>query len=178
VSTDAVPLADWESFFVIVGSSAAVLTGLMFVVITLQQENRSPNARHAIRAFGSPTLVHFTTVLLLVAVLSIPQHTRASLGLIVLITGAGLMAYLLWAFRKARQQDVYAPDLGDWIWHYCLPALAYLSMAIAGASAWSAPTTTLRILAGAILLLLVIGIHNTWDSAIWIVINRPERQDR
>src|SRR5262245_6185671 len=29
------PLAAWESFYVILGSSAAALTGLMFVVITL-----------------------------------------------------------------------------------------------------------------------------------------------
>src|SRR5437867_9387445 len=29
------PLASWQSFYVIIGSAAATLTGLMFVVITL-----------------------------------------------------------------------------------------------------------------------------------------------
>jgi hypothetical protein len=33
-------LADWESFYVIVGSSAGALTGLMFVVITLVADAR------------------------------------------------------------------------------------------------------------------------------------------
>lgn len=32
------PLAAWESFYVIVGSSAAALTGLQFVVIVLAAE--------------------------------------------------------------------------------------------------------------------------------------------
>jgi hypothetical protein len=32
------PLAAWESFYVIAGSSAAALTGLQFVVIVLGQE--------------------------------------------------------------------------------------------------------------------------------------------
>ena len=36
------PLIDgWENFYVIVGSSAAALTGLMFVVITLTAEMRT-----------------------------------------------------------------------------------------------------------------------------------------
>ena len=29
------PLATWQNFYVIIGSAAATLTGLMFVVITL-----------------------------------------------------------------------------------------------------------------------------------------------
>jgi hypothetical protein len=32
------PLVDWESFYVIVGSSAAVLIGLQFVAMTLSAE--------------------------------------------------------------------------------------------------------------------------------------------
>jgi len=35
-------LAHWESFYVIVGSSAAALTGLMFVVITLIADSKQP----------------------------------------------------------------------------------------------------------------------------------------
>ena len=35
------PLAAWESFYVIVGSSAAALTGLQFVVITLAADTKS-----------------------------------------------------------------------------------------------------------------------------------------
>ena len=117
-------------------------------------------------------------MLLLVAILSFPDHTRTSIGLTLLVTATALLVYLAWVLRTARQQEAYAPDLGDWIWHYCLPAAAYLGIEIAGASAWSATDNALKILAGGMLLLLVIGIHNTWDSAIWIVINRPDGRDR
>ena len=177
LATEALKLARWESFYVIVGSSAGALTGLQFVVIALQQEKLNENARHAIRAFGSPTIVHFTTVLGLAAVLSMPRHTRGSLGATVLIIATGLLLYVLWAFRKARQQDAYAPDLADWIWHYALPSLVYVSMMIAGAEAWRAPDGTLTVVAVGVLGLLIIGIHNAWDSAVWIVINRGSSQD-
>jgi len=177
LATDALQIARWDGFYVIVGSSAGALTGLQFVVIALRQETLNENARHAIRAFGSPTIVHFTSVLALAAILSMPRHTRASLGATVLTIAAGLLLYVLWAFRKARQQDVYAPDLGDWIWHYCLPSLVYVSMMIAGAVAWRAPDSTLTVVAAGVLGLLIIGIHNAWDSAVWIVINRTGRPE-
>ncbi|MFY9586795.1 MAG: hypothetical protein WAT66_04995 [Actinomycetota bacterium] len=176
-ATEALQLARWESFYVIVGSSAGALTGLQFVVIALRQETLNESARHAIRAFGSPTIVHFTTVLALAAILSIPEHTHASLGATVLIIATGLLLYVLWAFRKARQQDVYTPDLGDWIWHYCLPSLVYVGMMVAGASAWHSPDTTMTVVSAGVLGLLIIGIHNAWDAAVWIVINRSGPQD-
>ena len=59
------PLAAWESFYVIVGSSAAALTGLQFVVMTLIAQIRPGSSRgESISAFGTPTVVHFGAALL------------------------------------------------------------------------------------------------------------------
>ena len=80
-------LADWDSFWVITGSSAGALTGLMFVVITLGAESRGVRSEAGVRAFGSPVLVHFCQVLFLSAFMSIPRHTAASLALV--LTGMG-----------------------------------------------------------------------------------------
>lgn len=44
------PLHEWETFYVIVGSSAAALTGLMFVVIALSAERRKLAAEDSARA--------------------------------------------------------------------------------------------------------------------------------
>lgn len=174
---EAVPLKDWESFFVIVGAAAGVLIGLQFVVIALQQD-MTRNIGQAVRAFASPTIVHLTVVLAMSSILSIPRHTRTSIGVILLIASAALLGYVLWVLRTARAQDLYQPDLEDWIWHYTLPGVAYLGMLVAGAAAWGASSAALYIVAVVLLLLLIVGIHNAWDSAIYIVIRRSEqRQD-
>ena len=47
------PLTEWESFYVILGSSAAALTGLMFVVIALGSEARAIRDSTALSAFAS-----------------------------------------------------------------------------------------------------------------------------
>ena len=50
-------LADWGNFYVIIGSAAAGLTGLMFVVITLGAEAQTVGNENGLRAFVTPTLV-------------------------------------------------------------------------------------------------------------------------
>ena len=52
------PLTEWETFYVIVGSSAAALTGLQFVVIALGAEARVLGGEPAMKAFGTPTVVY------------------------------------------------------------------------------------------------------------------------
>jgi hypothetical protein len=54
----------WETFYVIVGSAAGSLTGLMFVVIALVANSRTASEPQ-IDAFGTPTVVHFGAALLL-----------------------------------------------------------------------------------------------------------------
>src|SRR5258708_12025294 len=65
-------LAAWQNFYVIIGSSAATLTGLMFVVITLIAGSQMRRSSGTNAAFGTPTVVHFCAALLVAAVLSAP----------------------------------------------------------------------------------------------------------
>src|SRR5438093_2854322 len=57
--------AEWDSFYVIVGSAAGALIGLQFVVLTLIAERPPLRAADAGAAFATPTIVHFGTALLL-----------------------------------------------------------------------------------------------------------------
>jgi hypothetical protein len=57
-------LREWEGFYVIVGSSAAALTGLVFVVIALTAERRKVAAQ-GVESFATPTVVHFCATLLI-----------------------------------------------------------------------------------------------------------------
>ncbi len=69
--------AEWDSFYVIVGSAAGALIGLQFVVLTLIAERPPLRAADAGAAFATPTIVHFGTALLLSAVLRAPWQAVA-----------------------------------------------------------------------------------------------------
>src|SRR5438876_1828965 len=119
------PLAGWESFYVIVGSSGAALTGLQFVVIALIAESRARATPRQLDAFSTPTIVHFAAVLLVSALLSAPWGglTGVSLALgACVVTGVIYGAILL---RRARRLTGYRLVLEDWLWHTVFPITSY-----------------------------------------------------
>ena len=74
---DGAPLAGWDNFYVIVGSTAGGLTGLTFVVIALIRDSAQGVRPTGLGAFVTPTIVHFCGVLALAAFMSMP-HQGAS----------------------------------------------------------------------------------------------------
>jgi hypothetical protein len=172
-------VAGWDTFYVIIGSSAAALTGLMFVVITLTAEMRfGANDRNSgVDAYASPTVVHFCLVLLLAAVLTSPKHTATSLGVslgAVALIGLGYMVPVLLRMKRVK---AYAPVAEDWIWHVILPLAAYLCLVTCAILIWRGRYNSLYCVGGASLLLLYIGIHNAWDTATWMAVHGRDPPD-
>lgn len=172
------PLAAWENFYVIVGSSAGALTGLQFVVIALIAEGRTPGSMREVRAFGSPTIVHFCASLLISAILSAPWRTLPSAGFALLLCGAAGVVYAIRVIRHARLTTGYKPDAGDWMWYVVGPLVLYSAWtASAILLAWS-HAWALFAIAAVTLLLLFLGIHNAWDSITYIAIEHRKAKSR
>src|SRR5438876_7253706 len=104
-------LHEWESFYVITGSSAAALTGLMFVVVALMSDARVPRDPDALQAFASPTIVHFCAVLLIAAFITIPRETIGSLRECFVVAGLAGFLYAAWITIQAARQTAYVPEL-------------------------------------------------------------------
>jgi hypothetical protein len=165
------PLLAWETFYVIVGSSGAALTGLQFVVIALIAESKRRATTREIEAFGTPTIIHFCAVLLVSAILSAPWGTLGSAGLAVGACGIFGLLYGVIVVNRARRQPTYKPVFEDWLFHAVLPLAAYTLLLVASILLSSYPRRVLFVIAGAALLLLFIGIHNAWDTVTYIAIS-------
>src|SRR6185436_2011098 len=170
--TIASPLAAWESFYVIVGSSAAALTGLQFVVIALVAEAGMQSSGREIAAVGTPTVVHFGAALLVSAILSAPWHMLSNAGLAIGATGVAGVIYVAIVIRRARRTQGYRPVFEDWLWHVILPLVAYTALVVAAVLLQRSPSPSLFVVAAAALLLLFIGIHNSWDTVTYVAIER------
>ena len=163
-------LAEWNSFYVIVGSSAGALIGLQFVVIALI--GNLPIARGAAQAgaaFTTPSVVHFGVVLLLSAVASAPWDGIATVAALWGLAGLGGVVYAVLVTRRLRVQTAYRPVFEDWLFHVLLPIAAYAMLAGSAYAAHSHAQPTLFIVGAAALLLLFIGIHNAWDTVTYHV---------
>src|SRR5437879_7851400 len=121
------PFSAWENFCVTIGSSAAALPGLQFVVVVLGAEARSLGPE--VGAFGTPTVVHFCAVLLMSAILSVPWRAVSHAGLSLAAVGVAGIVYMAVVIRRARRQTRYAPVLGDWLCHCVFPLISYVHLA-------------------------------------------------
>lgn len=166
----AATLAHWQNFYVIIGSSAGALIGLQFVVIALIAQARAASSMLEIRAFGTPTVVHFCASLFVSAILSVPWSRPSSASLGLSACGATGVAYIVMIIRHARRQTGYSPDAEDWVWYAALPMAAYATLLVAGIALARHPASSEFVIAAMALLLLFIGIHNAWDTVTYLAV--------
>lgn len=156
------PLTTWQNFYVIIGSAAATLTGLMFVVITLiaQVGVRVSSPGDGIAVFSTPWQAIWNAALLL--------------GL----SGLGGITYILIVLWLARQRLAdYQPVLSDWLWYVVLPLVSYIALVVAAMLLPGTPALALFVIAAGTMLFLFIGIHNAWDVVTYTAIECSQPQN-
>jgi hypothetical protein len=164
-------LPPWSGFFIMTGTSAASLIGLMFVVITLvTRSEREARTADGLATFSTPTVLHFAAVLLISAAMTAPWHSLIVTAVISGLVGLYGIVNVARAILRSRNFTAYAPDMEDWVWYWIMPLLAYGAILGASIELVRAPQTTLFVLAGGVLLLVFIGIRNAWDIVTFLVI--------
>jgi hypothetical protein len=173
-------LAAWQNFYTIIGSAAATLTGLLFVVITLVSgvRGRVSTPWSGVRVFNTPNVMHFGAALLIAALLSAPWPALWPVGLLVGFAGLWGVIYVfivLWEVRH-RLTD-YQLVFSDWLWYALLPLIAYTTLLVAGILLLFFPALDLFVIAAGTLLLVIMGIRNAWDIVTYMAIERSQPQD-
>jgi hypothetical protein len=162
--------APWANFYVIVGSSSAALTGLMFVVVTLSAQ-RGTNAQErsvGFSAFSTPTVVHFCSAFLVAGILSAPWRSLAPPCVLMILIGICGILYALRFMYLAKRFTQYQMLLDDLIWYGIVPFLLYAIVVTVGILLPRDPGTLLFALAGATISLVIVGIRNAWDVVTFL----------
>jgi len=171
-------LDGWENFYVIVGSSGGALIGLQFVVVTLVADLPLTGATpQAVNAFTTPSVVHFGVVLFLSAIVSAPWEGMKVVAILWGLFGVGGIIYSLIVTRRMRAQTAYEPVFEDWLFHCLLPLAAYAALVVSAGVVHMYERPALFLVAGAVLLLLFIGIHNAWDIVSYHLFVRRQKQE-
>lgn len=162
-------LTAWSNFYVMTGSSAAALTGLMFVVITLVSEARLRRNPDGISTFSTPTVTHFGAVLFVSAILCAPWRSPAHPAPLLGLGALCGIVYLARVMHLTRRLRSYSADLEDWTWYTILPLLAYVVILAGAILLFVIPASALFAVAGGVVILIFIGIRNAWDVVTFII---------
>jgi hypothetical protein len=176
------PLSAWANFYIIVGTATGALIGLTFVVITIVAGRAGDVARPGISggglgAYTTPTVVHFAAVLLTCATLSAPWPKLAPAALLLGVGSLGGIGYVAVVALRLARWEVYKPVAEDWAFHAVLPLAAYTALAVAALLLPGSPQWALFVVGAALLLLVVVGLHNAWDLVTAVVLQRVEGSD-
>ena len=169
------PLAGWDNFYVIIGSSAGGLTGLTFVVIALVRDVMRGVNPTGLGAFVTPTIVHFCGVLTLAAFMSVPHQRIVTLSAGLAVAGVAGLLYgksIAGHMSAHAGSGQYLPVREDWVFNVILPTIAYALLLVMAVLIWYYPAEALWGVAVATLGLLLIGIRNAWDIAVFMAMTR------
>jgi len=156
------------------GSSAAALTGLMFVVITLVTDaiRNRPKPEDGLSTFSTPTVYHFCAALLVSGILLAPWRSLWVPGFAIALVGAVGSVYIGRIAVRTWGLTSYRAEIDDWIFYAVLPCIAYLAILGSGLFLAHSSRIVLFALAAATFLLVFIGIRNAWDVVTYLAI-RP-----
>jgi hypothetical protein len=140
-------------------------------VVTLIAGTRTPRTSESVAAFGTPTVVHFCSALLVAAILTAPWQALWNASLLLGLCGLAGVTYAIIVVRRARRQSTYQPVLEDWLWHTVFPLVSYTAFVVAAFLLPVNPIPTLFGVGAATVLLLFIGIHNSWDTVTYTIEN-------
>jgi len=160
----------WDNYFVLLGTAAAGLIGLLFVVVTLTANVERSRALWATGIYMTPIALHFAAVLSISAITMVPGLTPPEVAvLVVLISLAGLAAASrsclgILAIRKSGDP----PHWSD-LWGYGVgPAAVYVAILGAAIAIWLGHAWASYALAALLLILLLLAIRNAWDLLTWM----------
>ena len=166
-------MAVWTSFYVLIGTAAAALTGLTFVVTTLLAQRQLAAPSEAFGVFNTPSVVHFCAALGVAAMLCAPWPFLWQPDLLLGLGGVGGLLYMRNVVRRARRQQDYTPVLEDLLFHLLFPVLAYGALVVGALVGVANATPALFVTGVTTLVLLFIGIHNAWDNVTYLIFSNP-----
>lgn len=162
-----------------IGSSAAALVGLMFVVITLitrteAQQIEAQQRMEGVATYSTPTVIHFGSALFVSAVLSAPWPLLVDAAALVGICGLYGVVYIMRVIARTKRMTAYNPDREDWVWYTIVPLIAYAAVLCAAFLLPMTPARALFALAGGIVLLIFTAIRNAWDVVTYLAVVGPQ----
>jgi hypothetical protein len=166
-------LHEWHDFYILLGTASATLVGLMFVAVSIGTSVFNEEHRAPMRAFITPTVMHFAAVLFACVVVTIPTHSWWTLGGLIATGGLAGAIYCGSILADIIIRHRFNVDLSDRLFYALLPLLGYLLALISAVLLFMQSAASANLIAAALLTLLFAGLRNAWDMMVWIVIRAP-----
>jgi hypothetical protein len=102
----------WHDFFLLVGTGAVTLTGLIFVALTIHLRSITQDIVHRSRALSS--LTGLTAAFLQCAIAMLPEQSHKKLGIELMILATISLSVFLWGIYRTFRTGVNPISYSHW----------------------------------------------------------------
>ena len=176
MSAFAQALRGWHDFYVLAGSAAATLIGLMFVVLSVGVNIKTKDrGTEDVETYAAPTVVYFVDVLVMSAVSLAPlESPKVMAGSLVLLISCNVLPGTRRLARIVRHHRENPIAARHWLWQLVLPvAVQVLVLVAAGELALGEPGA-LYAVAIALMGFMLVGVRNAWVLVVWLLQHRGQ----
>ena len=157
----------WGEFYLLAGSAAAVLIGLIFVVVTLMSDRPRSSVLTGSKLYMGPVVLQVSFVLALSAAALTPGITRGAFA--ALATGVALWGLVRGVLSivgiGALKDEVHWSD----VWFYgVFPSLLYVALAAVAVGFWTGQGWAVHGIAAVTTAVLLLSVRNEWDLVNWL----------
>jgi len=167
-------LHGWDNFFIMAGTAAATLIGLLFVAVTVGSGFSKSSIEHGTRGYLTPTLIRFSGVLFLSLAVLAPWPSAWPIGIILGLGGIAGLAYQIEVIVARRKVGLVFLDWHGWLPYVGVPALGAGSLIVGAVGLLIERPIAPYAIAAAAVLLLFAGIYGAWDITLWMIKNREK----
>jgi uncharacterized membrane protein len=150
----------WNNFFVLSGTAAATLMGLLFVAITLRTDIRAQGHDAPQKTTASHSFVSYLCVLLFSLYFLIPNQSATSLALEIGLTCAYPIYDISSSFLRFRSSP--ALSRADQFWRYLIPLFCYVLGVAIAISFFFNDDSEISWFVTVVALLLAVPTRNAW----------------
>jgi hypothetical protein len=153
----------WHDFYMMVGTAAATLIGLLFVSLSLNVDVITREANADLRVLATQTFMSFLNVTMLAVLFLIPNQVPLGLGLPLLGTSGFALYETVRRFLKTRRARPHGWGKGGMARRFVVHTVCFLALLVVAASVLLGWTGSLYWLVPVMLLLIVAASRNAWD---------------
>ena len=158
----------WHDFFLLIGTAAAALIGWLFVVATLTSGSPDRDrAAHGLRVYSTPTVFHLAMIVLISAIALMPSVSVFAVAGAAAVAAAIGLPYCAYVGREIRSGRIGSHKADVWLYGVAT-AIVYAVLLAAGIGLGARCPAAPWMLAGGLLALQLLSIHNSWDLVTWM----------
>ncbi len=153
----------WHDFYLMVGTAAATLIGLLFVSLSLNIDMITHKDNDDLRILAADTFSSLIFVLLFAVIFLVPDQGPRGLGLPLLGIGGYGLYKVMSHFLETRRKSRCVWGKGSITSRFIIPTLCLMTLLVIAVSALLGKTGGLYWLVPVMILLIVTASINAWD---------------